>query len=273
MYERARRTLLFLTIAPASTLYSKTAHSPFVHCRISSALAVESWYDLKVADERRKTQARDALALKVLAFQDANAIATEKLRFQHSRKLLEQTLAMRQESARLAVLKADLLALAASVNRGANATQDQQAQLELMASELEAVSPTSNPLDSSAINGRWQLAYTTSASILGLNQRFRPFGPIYQWLHVPSLTARNEEVSKWGRLKLKRFVEAELQPLGRQRVSVDFKRFGISWLRIPAPKRAVGQLDITYLDDELRISRGDKGNLFVLFKDNPLGSA
>jgi hypothetical protein len=30
-----------------------------------------------------------------------------------------------------------------------------------------------------------------------------------------------------------------------------------------------GELDITYLDEELRVSRGDKGNLFVLVMDDP----
>ena len=39
-------------------------------------------------------------------------------------------------------------------------------------------------------------------------------------------------------------------------------------LRIKAPKKAVGELDTTFLDNELRIGRGDKGNLFVLFKDD-----
>jgi hypothetical protein len=32
---------------------------------------------------------------------------------------------------------------------------------------------------------------------------------------------------------------------------------------------ASGELAITYLDDEMRISRGDKGNLFVLLMDDP----
>ena len=40
------------------------------------------------------------------------------------------------------------------------------------------------------------------------------------------------------------------------------------FLRIKAPKKAVGELDTTFLDNELRIGRGDKGNLFVLFKDD-----
>jgi hypothetical protein len=32
---------------------------------------------------------------------------------------------------------------------------------------------------------------------------------------------------------------------------------------------AAGELAITYLDEEMRISRGDKGNLFVLLMDDP----
>lgn len=32
---------------------------------------------------------------------------------------------------------------------------------------------------------------------------------------------------------------------------------------------SAGELAITYLDEEMRISRGDKGNLFVLLMDDP----
>ena len=35
-------------------------------------------------------------------------------------------------------------------------------------------------------------------------------------------------------------------------------------IKVTAPERARGALDITYVDDEVRVSRGDKGNLFVL---------
>jgi len=37
-------------------------------------------------------------------------------------------------------------------------------------------------------------------------------------------------------------------------------------LRVPAPASARGVLETTFLDDSLRVSRGDKGNLFVLVR-------
>ncbi len=42
-------------------------------------------------------------------------------------------------------------------------------------------------------------------------------------------------------------------------------------LPITAPDSARGKLDTTYLDEELRVSRGDRGNLFVLerYEDLP----
>ncbi len=36
-----------------------------------------------------------------------------------------------------------------------------------------------------------------------------------------------------------------------------------------APDSAKGKLDTTFLDEELRVSRGDKGNLFILRQRDP----
>ena len=67
---------------------------------------------------------------------------------------------------------------------------------------------------------------------------------------------------------LKNMVRARLTPRDDGRtVDVQFLRFGIGWLRIPAPAAAKGVLETTYLDDTLRVSRGDKGNLFVLVRE------
>nr|GMC78565.1 probable plastid-lipid-associated protein 4, chloroplastic [Ipomoea batatas] len=65
-------------------------------------------------------------------------------------------------------------------------------------------------------------------------------------------------------------VTADLTPVNASKVSVKFDYFKIAGLiPIKAPDRACGSLDITYLDKELRVSRGDKGNLFILKMVDP----
>ena len=41
------------------------------------------------------------------------------------------------------------------------------------------------------------------------------------------------------------------------------KRFGLPILRIPLPLKGLGWLDVMYLDDKLRVTRGNRGGLFV----------
>jgi hypothetical protein len=64
-------------------------------------------------------------------------------------------------------------------------------------------------------------------------------------------------------------VSAELIPETQSKVKVQFKQFKLLGLiPVTAPASAAGELDVTYLDDELRVSRGNKGNLFVLRMQN-----
>merc|ERR1711959_681719 len=61
-----------------------------------------------------------------------------------------------------------------------------------------------------------------------------------------------------------------LEPLSDSKAKVQFQTFRIlGLLPIKAPASAVGELDCTYLDEDMRISRGDKGNLFVLLMEDP----
>ena len=53
-------------------------------------------------------------------------------------------------------------------------------------------------------------------------------------------------------------------PMSASKVAVRFRKFGLGPLRVKAPSSATGELDTTYLDETLRVSRGDKGSLFVL---------
>lgn len=163
--------------------------------------------------------------------------------------------------------KEELLALIEPLQRGLVATEEDQEAVEAAVQQLEAVNPTKKPLESPLLNGRWRLVYTTSESILGTKRfpLFRPSGPIYQLLDGPNLKAANKETAP-----LYNQVAAELTPLSVNKVGVQFKVFKIFGLiNIKAPPSARGELAITYLDEGMRISRGDKGNLFVLLMDDP----
>ncbi|WIA41005.1 hypothetical protein OEZ86_004646 [Tetradesmus obliquus] len=163
--------------------------------------------------------------------------------------------------------KEELLELIEPLKRGLAATAEDQEAVEEVVQQLERLNPTPKPLESPYLNGQWRLVYTTSDSILGRSKPafLRPSGPIYQLLDGPNLRAANKETAP-----LYNQVFAELKPMSVNKVAVQFKTFKIFGLiPISAPASAKGELAMTYLDDEMRISRGDKGNLFVLLMDDP----
>lgn len=65
---------------------------------------------------------------------------------------------------------------------------------------------------------------------------------------------------------VRRQVTAELTPTSSSAVDVQFQEFTFGPLKVQASENAKGALDITYVDDEMRISRGNEGNLFVLVR-------
>ena len=141
-------------------------------------------------------------------------------------------------------------------------------EVERAIERCEADNPTPVTLCES-LSGTWRLIYTTSDSILGTKRMrlFRPRPRILQSIDVGKLKAKNEEWVLRGLMKNQ--VVADLEPRDDGRTAdVQFRTFGIGWLRIPAPKKARGVLETTYLDADLRIGRGDKGNLFVLTRES-----
>ena len=82
-----------------------------------------------------------------------------------------------------------------------------------------------------------------------------------------NFTAENaEDTTYFGIFNIPQKVTANLTPLSRSKVRVQFERFTIGFLQFNAPSRFRGELDITYVDEDFRLSRGDKGNLFILTK-------
>ncbi|KAJ7968091.1 Plastid-lipid-associated protein [Quillaja saponaria] len=163
-------------------------------------------------------------------------------------------------------LKEELLEAIAPLDRGAAATPEDQQRIDQIARKLEAVNPIKEPLKSDLLNGKWELIYTTSSSILQTQRpKFLRSSTNYQAINSDTLRAQNME--SWPFFNQ---VTADLTPLNARKVAVKFDFFKIaSLIPIKAPERARGELEITYLDEELRVSRGDKGNLFILKMIDP----
>ena len=168
-------------------------------------------------------------------------------------------------------LKEALLSKIATVERGASASEEDKEEIDLLAQKVENTQKRKNALETEEINGKWELMYTTSASILGLTKPkiFQPSGPIYQTIDAKNLRAFNSESAPFFNQ-----VSAELTPTTKSSVNVQFKKFGLfgGLIKINAPESAKGKLDTTFVDEDLRISRGDKGNLFVLLMRDRLAN-
>ncbi|XVF45740.1 hypothetical protein PTKIN_Ptkin02bG0230700 [Pterospermum kingtungense] len=164
-------------------------------------------------------------------------------------------------------LKDELFDAIAPLDRGAEATPEDQQRVDQIALNLEAVNEIKEPLKSNLLNGKWELLYTTSQSVLQTKRPkfLRPNGKIYQAINLDTLRAQNMET--WPFFNQ---ATANLVPINARRVAVKFDYFRIAGvIPIKSPGSGRGQLEITYLDEELRISRGDRGNLFILKMVDP----
>lgn len=196
------------------------------------------------------------------------------------------------------VTKTTLLAAIAGKNRGLLAAESEQAAILAAIEQLERVNPTPQPLKANnLLVGDWRLLYTTSQELLRID-RFPLFklGAVYQCLRPAELKVYNI-AELLGLPSLEGFVSvaAQLEPVSDQRVNVQFERavFGLqrlmgyqspagfiqqlqtceqfSWLkgvdfRINRREQP-GWIEITYLDEDMRITRGNQGSVFVLTKD------
>lgn len=74
--------------------------------------------------------------------------------------------------------KQEVLQSIQGLNRGVTATKDDVAAVEAAVRKLERLNPTPGALASPLVNGKWELVYTTSVSILGSNRPpfLRPLG-------------------------------------------------------------------------------------------------
>ena len=190
--------------------------------------------------------------------------------------------------------KANLLNAIAPVNRGLEMSENQRKAIFSAVSYLEDLNPTPAPTQTpELLDGDWLLIFTTSQELLGID-RFPLYklGNIYQCLRVAEGKIFNvAEVKGLPLLGGLVSVCANFTVVSDKRVKVNFERLVagsqslvgyqdvhsfIDTLRSPKKLLAIdfkikredqkGWLETTYLDQNLRIGRGNEGNLFVLRK-------
>lgn len=190
--------------------------------------------------------------------------------------------------------KAALLELIAGKNRGVLATEsDKQVILSAIA-QLEDYNPNPRPLEvPELLDGNWRLLYTSSQELLGIDRfPFYRLGQIYQCIRIKDSKVYNiAEITGVPYLEGLVSVAAQYEAVSERRVQVKFNRFisglqrligyqsptqliaaierGEKFTAIDfslAEREQKGWLDITYLDEDLRIGRGNVGSVFVLTK-------
>ena len=191
--------------------------------------------------------------------------------------------------------KAELLEAIAGKNRGLLANEIDNVRVLSAIQQLEDDNPTRKPLEAKdLLNGDWRLLYTTSKGILGLD-RFPLFklGQIYQCIRVSEAKVYNiAEIVGLPMLEGLVSVAASFEPVSDNRVNVMFERSIVGlqrFLSYTTPAKLIqqiesgkkflpldfkidrgdqkGWLDTTYLDEDMRVGRGNEGNVFVLSKE------
>ncbi len=191
------------------------------------------------------------------------------------------------------IQKQKLLAAIASTKRGLDLTETQKTEIFSAVVDLEAENP--HPLPFEALDlliGDWKLLFTTSKDLLGLD-RFPGIrtGEIYQCIRAGKIYNLAEIL---GLPFLEGLVSvcASFVVVSDQRVKVNFERSVLGLQKLLAyssvsefikilesgkkltaidfpitSANQKGWLETTYLDQDLRVGRGNEGSLFVLSKD------
>ena len=190
--------------------------------------------------------------------------------------------------------KSTLIEKLAGKNRGLLATESEKQAILIAIATLEERNPTPRPVEAAELlDGDWRLLYTTSSGLLNIDRfPLLKLGQIYQSIRVKTSSVYNiAEIYGLPYLEGLVSVAAAFEPVSERRVQVKFKRSILGLQRLisyqsPASfieqieqsqkftaldfalnsSEQQGWLDITYLNSDMRIGRGNEGSVFVLTK-------
>ena len=144
--------------------------------------------------------------------------------------------------------------------------------IEIIAKELEMESDFSFSNDIQKLKGIWELRWSSSKAPF-LN--YSPLVDNFQILDPLNLNGLNLLKPKGIKAIIGTGIVAKLKAINEKKIEVRFTHFGILGPNIRKRKFNVltkikkeqkGWLEITFLNNDLRICRGDKGTLFILRK-------
>jgi PAP_fibrillin len=192
------------------------------------------------------------------------------------------------------IKKTELLEAIAPHNRGLLASEIDKVKILSAIQQLEDINPSPKPLDRrELLEGNWRLLYTSSKDLLGFDRLpLLKLGQIYQCVRLSEAKIYNiAEIMGLPFMESLVSVVASFEPVGDRRINVNFQRSIVGLQRLfgyQNPSNYIQQiesgkkfppfdfaidnrdrkawLDITYLDEDMRIGRGNEGNVFVLSK-------
>ncbi|HLO86067.1 MAG TPA: PAP/fibrillin family protein [Nostocaceae cyanobacterium] len=196
-------------------------------------------------------------------------------------------------------LKQELINLATSTDIGFNLTPEIKEKIESLAAEVEALNPTPEPtkhLD--LVEGRWRLLYSTfglekETTLARLSFGKLPNVPISVNGIFQEVAAENHQYNNLIEFNTSSglpgivVVNARYSITDEKRLTIDFLATSVKSVNADlsdADFRAAlgvepdavlesqlefnGWSDVTYLDENLRLMRGNANNLYVLLREN-----
>jgi len=183
-------------------------------------------------------------------------------------------------------MKRKLLQMVVNTSRGKRTTNEKKRNILDAMLDMERMNPTDKPARNPMLSGQWSLLYYAAADeqteakageVEGPFLSF--FKPLLGGLFRTKSNAQNIDVENgrveniaefataWG-LEGMLNIQGTVQIVSDTRAEVVFDRFVLKLgkLSVTVPLSWVspsGYVDTTYLDDTIRIGRGDKGSIFL----------